>query len=159
MLWKKSSRDNAIDLGHLPGDTWSIPTGMNNKGDIVGNSGNEEKHNAVLWQKNGKAIKSLGVLSGRVSSRALGINDTGDVVGYSEGANSRDHAFMWTNKTGMVDLNELIPSGSGFVLVQAIAINSDGNISAVGYDESMNPDGHLHSELLPLRIFTIKKAL
>lgn len=157
VLWKRSSGEDAIDLGHLPGDTWSIPTGMNNKGDIVGNSGNEERHNAVLWPKNGKAIKNLGVLSGRVSSRALGINNDGDVVGYSEGGHSRDHAFIWTNKTGMIDLNELIPTGSGFVLVQAVAISSQGNISAVGYDESMNPDGHLHSEQIPLRIFTVKK--
>jgi probable HAF family extracellular repeat protein len=111
VLWKRSSGD-ATDLGQLPGDTWSIPTGINNKGDIVGNSGNQERHNAVLWQKNGKTIKNLGVLSGRVSSRALGINNAGDVVGYSEGGNSRDHAFIWTNKNGMIDLNELIPSGS-----------------------------------------------
>lgn len=157
VLWKENSRDEAVDLGFLPGDTWSIPTGMNKKGDIVGNSGSEERHNAVLWPKNGKAIKNLGVLSGRVSSRALGINNDGDVVGYSEGGHSRDHAFIWTSKTGMKDLNELVPSGSGFVLVQAIAINSKGNISAVGYDESMNPDGHLHSEQVPLRIFTVRR--
>jgi len=157
VLWKESSRDDAVDLGFLPGDTWSIPTGMNNKGDIVGNSGNGERHNAVLWPKNGTVIKNLGVLSGRVSSRALGINNDGDVVGYSEGGHSRDHAFIWTSKTGMRDLNELVPSGSGFVLVQAIAINSKGNISAVGYDESVNPDGHLHSEQIPLRIFTVRR--
>lgn len=157
VFWKKNSENDAIDLGYLPGDIWSIPTGINNKGDIVGNSGNADRHNAVLWSQNGKAIKNLGALTGRTSSRALGVNNNGDVVGYSEGVNSRDHAFIWTNKTGMQDLNELIPSGSGFVLVQAIAINSKGNISAIGYDESMNPHGHLHAEQIPLRIFIVKK--
>jgi len=156
VLWKSTAGKSAIDLGMLPGDVWSVPSDINNKGDVVGTSGDAERHRAVLWPKGAKTIKSLGVLTGRVSSKALGINAKGDVVGYSEGGNSRDHAFIWTSKDGMMDLNDLLPANSGFVLVHAIAINSKGAISAVGYDESMNPEGHLHDEQIPLRIFRLK---
>ncbi len=156
VLWKSATGKNVMDLGMLPGDVWSVPSDINNKGDVVGTSGDAERHRAVLWPKGAKTIKSLGVLTGRVSSKALGINAKGDVVGYSEGGNSREHAFIWTSKDGMMDLNDLLPANSGFVLVHAIAINSKGAVSAVGYDESMNPEGHLHDEQIPLRIFRLK---
>ncbi|GKS70093.1 hypothetical protein W03_20970 [Nitrosomonas sp. PY1] len=155
VLWKSASGKGVTDLGMLPGDIWSVPADINNKGDIVGTSGDAEKHRAVLWPKGERAIKDLGVLTGRVSSKALGINTKGDVVGYSEGGNSSEHAFIWTSKDGMMDLNNLLPANSGFVVVHAIAINSKGDISVIGYDESMNPERHLHDEQIPLRIFRL----
>jgi len=155
VLWENSAK-NAVDLGTLPGDDWSSPASMNNKGDIVGSSGDSDTHRAVLWKRSEKTIKNLGVLTGRVSSKALGINNRGDVVGYSEGGHSREHAFLWTNKDGMQDLNDLLAINSGFVLVQAVGINSQGVISVMGYDEMMNPDNHLHDEQLPMRIFRLQ---
>lgn len=156
VLWKSEPEKSVIDLGMLPGDIWSVPSGINNKGEIAGTSGDAERYRAVLWPKEAKAIKNLGVLTGRISSKALGINAKGDVVGYSEGGNSREHAFIWTSKNGMKDLNDLLPTNSGFILVHAIAINSKGFISAIGYDESMNTEGHLHDEQIPLRIFRLE---
>ena len=87
-----------LDLGSL-GGTLSNVTGMNNHGQVIGESflaGNVESH-PFLWS-NG-AIKDLGFLGGS-SAAAWWINEKGEVVG---GANlSGDiihHAFLWRNDT------------------------------------------------------------
>ena len=64
------------------------------------------------------------------------------MVGYydtSEGT----RAFLW-NGTETVDLNSLIPSGSGLTLIQANSINNLGQI--VG--NALDSDGNIHAFLL-----------
>ena len=50
----------------------------------------------------------------------------------------------------MQDLNSLLTSRSGFVLTQAVSINSQGIILAIG----QNDDSH-HTHEKPLRIFIL----
>lgn len=151
------------DLGTLPGDTESTVSGINNNGDIVGSSGNlEVQHHAVLWPKGG-AIQDLGVLPNKTSSKALSVNDRGEVVGVSvtEGQGG-EHAFLWTQRDGMQDLNDLVAPNADFVLSHAIAISSQGLIVATGHDvstqdEITQPVGHAHEgHELPLRIFRLR---
>jgi probable HAF family extracellular repeat protein len=145
------------DLGALPGDYESAALGINNHGDVVGSSGNPEAvHHAVLWPAGG-AIQSIGALSNRKWSQALAINDNKEVVGVSSEGYSKEHAFLWTENDGLQDLNDLLPSSSGFELTHAIAISAQGRIVAIGHDKIIHTDGGSHeTHNLPLRIFRLK---
>src|SRR5262249_39846199 len=96
---------------------------------------------ATLW-KNGRAI-NLGSLYGDVCSLAFGSNSKGQVVGNSipcdvDGAQSRP--FLWENGGPMVDVNSLIPPGSGLILREGVYINEAGEIAGVADLE--NGDQH-----------------
>ena len=133
-LWV-APRSSARDLGTLPGHGVSEALSISESGDVVGSSGNLQQRRAVLWAQGG-AIRDLGTLPGGASSRALGISN-GQVVGTSE-TSSGEHAFLWTDAGGMQDLNSLLTSRSGFILTQAVSINSQGVILAIG--ENDDPD-------------------
>jgi probable HAF family extracellular repeat protein len=148
----------ARDLGALPGDRASEALGINNKGEVVGSSGNQnEQTRAVLWlpERGVEIIHNLGILPGGNSSRALAINNRSEVVGTSH-SNAGHHAFLWTQKSGMKDLNDLLTSRSGFELTQAVAINAQGLIIAIGVDEVNEGEKHEHD--LQTRIFQLVPA-
>ncbi len=128
VLW--TTDGNIRDLGTLPGDTSSEASAINNNGDVVGYSKGLRGMRAFLWTE-ASGMQDLGVLPGGNSSRALGINDMGAVVGSST-SSSGDRAFIWTKESGLTDLNTTATAGPGVVLVEANAINSSGNILALG---------------------------
>jgi probable HAF family extracellular repeat protein len=96
------------DLGTLPRDSFSRALGINDSGQVVGDSYTAfSAPHAFLWDAvNG--IQDLGTLPGGGFSRALGINDNGQVVGSATTADGSYDAFVWQNGT-MSDLNDLIP--------------------------------------------------
>lgn len=103
-------------------------------------------HDAVIW-KHGK-IKDLGTVDGDACSRAYGLNDRGQVVGTSGDCRNALHAFVWEEGRPMLDLNKLIPPGSGWVLTNAFNINDRGEILAKAAPEGFTPNddadlGHL----------------
>ena len=98
-------------------------------------------HDAVIW-KNGK-IKDLGTVDGDACSRAYGLNDRGQVVGGSGDCHSFLHAFLWQEGGPMLDLNKLIPPGSGWVLTNAFNINDRGEILAEASPVEPNDDADL----------------
>ena len=146
-LWV-APRSSARDLGTLPGHGVSEALSISESGDVVGSSGNLQQRRAVLWAQGG-TIRDLGTLSGGASSRALGISK-GQVVGTSE-TSSGQHAFLWTDAGGMQDLNSLLILRSGFILTQAVSINSQGVILAIGEN-----DDPVHEK--PFRIFMLAPA-
>jgi probable HAF family extracellular repeat protein len=77
-------------------------------------------------------MTELGSLGG-TQTNPLAINDRGQVVGSSRTATSgtSTHAFLWENGE-IVDLNDLIVPGSGWVLQQATCINASGQIVGTG---------------------------
>jgi probable HAF family extracellular repeat protein len=74
----------------------------------------------------------LGTLGGN-TSRSYGIDSDVQVVGASTLPDGITwHAFMW--KDGMMyDLNDYISPELGIILAEAVAINDQGQIAAVGY--------------------------
>jgi len=88
-------------------------------------------------------MTDLGTLGGNYS-QGNGINASGQVVGHASTASGAYHAFRWTSAGGMVDLNTLLPSGSGWTLTTANAINDSGQITG----EGINPSGEQHAYLL-----------
>jgi len=137
-LWTTAA--DMQDLGTLSGGDTSQASGINSFDSVVGGSNSRGSLNqlqpfhAVLWSKDGE-MKDLGMLPGGNFSIAFGINDRNEVVGDSQYANSYSsatHAFIWSPAEGMQDLNDLIKPKSGWVLVDARAINEVGQIVGSG---------------------------
>jgi probable HAF family extracellular repeat protein len=113
------------DLGTLPGGTQSLAYGINNSGQVVGDStfaGSPFSH-AFLWDAT-NGMQDLGTLPGDSGSRAQGINDFGQVVGISYTDFSAPHAFLWDAVNGMHALGTL-PGDSGS---SAFGINNSGQV-------------------------------
>ncbi len=123
-------------MGASGGQSWSI----NSIGDTAGMaqmaSGN---HHAVVstggGMMGGRMNVDLGTLGG-TNSVAYCLTDAGTVVGTAQMTNGVMHAFMVTNALGgtirMMDLNDLLPLGSGWELMEARSINDRGQIVGWG---------------------------
>jgi probable HAF family extracellular repeat protein len=118
------------DIGVLPGDTLSNGRDLNNRGEVAVQSCGPTGCRGFVWW-NG-TMTELGSLGG-TQTNPLAINDRGQVVGSSRTATSgtSTHAFLWENGE-IVDLNDLIVPGSGWVLQQATCINASGQIVGTG---------------------------
>ncbi|MDY6984612.1 MAG: hypothetical protein SV422_16110 [Pseudomonadota bacterium] len=114
-------------LGHLPGYTSSTAVAINELGQAVGWSGDVTgaTSRAVAWS--GSSVIDLGTLAGDSNSRALAVNDRGQVVGWSGNAENDSRAVFW-QKGLMLDLNSLLPPGSGWHLIEARGINNQGMV-------------------------------
>lgn len=112
---------------------WGTGEAINEKGWVVGGSdwlGGPPK--AFLYRNSG--MEDLGMLPGADGSRAYGLNEVGDVVGSSPSIDRKAEAaraVIWS-EGHLIDLNTLIPTGSGWVLENATDINNRGQIVGVG---------------------------
>ena len=115
------------DLGTLPGGNWSSAGAVNEFGQVVGSSDSAASvTHGFKWARHGRPT--------------------------SNGS----HAFIWSEDKGMQDLNSLIiPVRTGWILVDARAINSAGQIAGIGILDGqthaflLTPKGHAHHK--PLR--------
>jgi len=116
-------------IGDLGGGT-SHATGINNSGAVVGSASLANGYEHAFLAMGG-ALTDLGTLGGG-SSFAYSINNGGSVVGYSWLASGQNtHAFIYQNGF-MLDLNSLLPSGSGWELTEAYGINDAGQVTGSG---------------------------
>ena len=110
----------------------------------------DQTHHPVLW-KQGK-IRDLGTVAGDPCGRAQSVNARGQVVGGTSDCSYFVHAFLWEDGGPMLDLNRLIPAGSGLELTFAININDRGGILAKSIPDGVNPhqDADLYGHLVLL---------
>lgn len=134
-------------LAPLPGDQSSQALALNDSNAAVGISAAASGlTHAVLWDPANGAV-NLGILPGGDHSQAYGINRAGQVVG-SSGSQEGMHAFLWTSGTGIVDLNSLLPAGTGVSLAAAVAVNDAGQILAIGNPlPNPNPERDTHLDM------------
>jgi probable HAF family extracellular repeat protein len=149
-------------LRPLPGDTVGIGLWINDKGQVVGQSGScgntqlppiAVGPHAVLWE-NG-SVTDLGNLGGKcltpcrgaalgpLGNTALYINNQGQVVGASalEGEKTM-HAFLWTREAGMKDLGTV----KGDYASVALGINDQGEVVGASFDKSGVPRAFLRRD-------------
>ena len=138
-FWERGKLTDIGTFGGTQGEAKSV----NNAGQVIGkaNLAGDQAHHAFLWRKG--ALSDLGTLGG-TNSTAYGINSSGQVVGASLITGGGTHAFLWEKGTGMVDLNDFIPPGSGLYLQAAFYINDRGQISGNAFLD----DGHERAYLL-----------
>jgi probable HAF family extracellular repeat protein len=115
------------DLGTLGGAN-SQALAINNDGIVVGWSSDTVGETRAFLYRDG-AMRALPDLGGAFS-RANAIDDTGLVAGAAGAPDGISHAVLWENGQ-VLDLNTLIPTGSGWVLHGAIALSDSGRI--IGY--------------------------
>jgi len=129
-----------VDLGTLPGHTWSDAYGVNDIGQVVGLSVDAEGlSRAFLWSE-GQMV-DLGTLPGHVESEARDVNNAGQVVGTSTDAEGIDRAFLCEEEV-MIDLG-LIP---GHTESRAHAINEAGQVVGNSYAPDGKPRGFIWIE-------------
>ena len=140
-LYSNGTMTSLGGLGPL-GATSSQATGINKTGQVVGMFSTPGGAQAFLYSSG--TMTSLGTGSG-TQSWALGINDAGQVVGWIV-TPSRGGQVAFVSSNGiLVDLNSLLnATGAGWTLLEAKAINNNGQIAGYGY----NPLGDLHAFLL-----------
>jgi probable HAF family extracellular repeat protein len=127
------SNGKMTKMGTL-GGPWSQANAINNKNQITGlaytSSATGRLGHAFIATGSGK-LTDLGTIAGSASTTwGFGINDSGVVVGKSTFGNTY-HAFVYSGGK-MKDLNKLIPTGSGWVLIEADSINATGQIVGLG---------------------------
>ena len=130
VLWTK---DGVKELPIIDGDIDGVATYINDRGEVVGFSGDcTSGPHALLWT-NG-TVTDLGSLGGLVNI-ATAINNHGQVVGYANlpGDNFVLRAFLWQDGV-MTDLG-VFP---GDVHSLAIGINDKGQIVGDSCDESFS---------------------
>jgi len=121
--------------GASGGQAWFI----NDVGDTAGQAqmpgGNHHAYVSGGGGMMGGMNVDLGTLGG-TNSIAYCLNNAGTVVGTAGLASGMPHAFMVTNAMGMMvhmmDLNDMIPTNSGWELMEARGINASGQIVGWG---------------------------
>ena len=122
-------------LRPFPGDSTSAATAVNDRGQVVGISGDcdvavgrKSARHALMWD--GDQVVDLGDLHGQYWNTPMALNQNGTmVVGFAnppDGDFDGDslRAFVWTRDGGMKDLGRLAGDQSS----QALGVNSSGQI-------------------------------
>src|SRR6266705_2343507 len=141
VLWEpKQGRKQA--LPPLPGDSTSAATAINERGQVVGISGDCDiavgqlsARHSVLWDHG--TVSNIGDLGGDAWHTPMDINEQGDIVGFSNtayvvGIDFLPLAFLWTREAGIKSLGTL----AGDTSSQALGIN--GRRQVVGVSSSLS---------------------
>jgi probable HAF family extracellular repeat protein len=155
-----NNQGQIIGTASLPGDTqfhpfvWNAATGMtdlldpsdpsfgwafaeNAHGDIAGNTCDAVTCWAVLWRKHGGHWEKTNLSTPTQNAITLSVNASEQTVGVLYYTSSTA-ASLAEGSGPAIDLNTLIPPGSGLQLVEADQINDRGEIAAEGPDANGN---------------------
>jgi probable HAF family extracellular repeat protein len=130
------------DIGVPAGFISSEGLAINAAGQVTGNATTSSGKVHAFLYSNGQ-MTVLGSLPAGQSSWGRGINSLGEIVGISD-SSSGETAFLYRPGIGMVNLNTLLPSGSGWILDSAYGISDAGQITGAG----RNSNGESHAFLL-----------
>ena len=114
-----AQRGKVWELGTYPGGTWAVAGDINDFGLVVGQGdlpdGSTHSLAVSLFGPRAGKWVDLGTLGGTASGWEEGlisVSNTGMIVGHDASQdNDRAHAFVWTERSGMVDLGTLADIG------------------------------------------------
>ena len=131
----RANGDPAKDLGTLPGGTIATCTAISSNGYIVGRSNVAGGTTHAFSARVGvPGLTDLGEMGGGYAD-PKGVNRAGTVVGGAALPSGEGVGFVMQLSDGrMVDLNTLVQMPAGVTLVEADAINEQGQIAAYGSD-------------------------
>ena len=114
-------RDRLIDLGALEGDDFSYANGINNKGMVVGESGDIETYltRATVYYRKDLTLVDESIEFG---SSAGDINEDGLIAGYAQLGEGGAHAVTWLDDE-ITDLGTL-----GGLESYALGLNNEGQV-------------------------------
>ena len=134
---------NLNDLGGLGSSNFSAGQAINNSHVVVGYGGLIGANHAFRTRAD-NSLEDLSTLSGTGQSFAYAINNPGNLVGSSSASGGGTHAVLvMAGSSLMIDLNQHLTSGSGWLLNEARGINDFGQIVGTG-----TIDGASHAFLL-----------
>jgi uncharacterized membrane protein len=110
-----------------PPDSFSSAIAINDQGHIV----LQEFDKGLFLYKNPNTSVQI-VTPPKFPAEVRAMSNQNVVVGAYGPFSDANHAFRWDEKNGFVDLNSLIPAGSGWKLEAATGINDQGQIVGVG---------------------------
>jgi probable HAF family extracellular repeat protein len=139
-------RDEISELPLIADDTSGAATALNDRGQIVGISGDcgfavgaTTARHAVLWD-NGTVTKIVNPNGAKYWNTPMMINERGDVVGFAgfpgDPAGNFTPPFLWTKSGGF----RFLPLLQGDIAGVATSINEDRQV--VGYSNDANSNFH-----------------
>jgi probable HAF family extracellular repeat protein len=120
-----------LDVGQMIDSSYSLATAINDRGDFIGYFLDTNGINNAFFYYRGQ-IQYFGV------SQANGINNLDQIV--------FEPALIYDRLNGMRDINNLLVTNSGWIVLHAMAINDAGQIAAIG--ETNYPAGPPRAILL-----------
>ena len=131
VLWERDG--TPIDLGNLGGPSGA--SAINERGDVSGTALTPDgSPRPFLWTRESRTPLQLNPPDGfpaAINPCCKTINDRREIVGFMFDVNGNSHAFIWKDGV-MVDLNDLIPKSSPWMLQSAAGINESGQIAGQG---------------------------
>jgi probable HAF family extracellular repeat protein len=137
-VWEAAT--GVTDLLNPSDSSDGLAEGENAHGDVAGGACDSVTCYALLWRKSGGRWQKTTLSTSSQSAYSISINASEQVVGNWFGTG----AFLSEDGGPMVDLNTLVPPGSGLQLFEADQINDRGEIAVQGADAN----GNNHSVLL-----------
>jgi probable HAF family extracellular repeat protein len=110
-LW--SSNTGTINLGTLPGGTYSRAIDINDAGQVVGTSYSSDGDRHFLWSSSTGMVdfSTLSGLDSNTPHSITAINNAGQVLGNIRKNDNSVTPFLWSNNTGTVELDVV---GNGY---------------------------------------------
>jgi probable HAF family extracellular repeat protein len=115
-----------LGLGLLEGGVDAVARALNNLDEVVGDATAGDGTRHVFFWRDGR-MEDLG------PGYAYGINDLGQVVGLRN-----EDGFIYDRFRGWRNLNHLLPSHSGWTILQVLGINQTGQIVGLGQQGDVN---------------------
>jgi uncharacterized membrane protein len=137
-VWEAAT--GVTDLLGASNGNWGNAFSISSSGVVVGGTNDSVTTYAVLWRKSGGHWQKTSLSTSSQSAFAISINASEQVVGDWFGTG----AFLSEDGGPIVDLNTLVPPGSGLQLVEAAQINAGGEIAV----QAQDANGNNHSVLL-----------
>jgi probable HAF family extracellular repeat protein len=141
-------------LPNPAGSRGGFGVAINDNGEIVGALFPATAIGSHAGKFSNGAWIDLGNFTGAQGSEATAINTAGQIVGtavfptvFYHPYRPGKHVAVISTARGLVDLNTLIPAGSGFTLTDAVGINDSGQILC----DATNASGNEHAVLLSLK--------